>query len=415
MKLTFRLREYGTLALVFLLPWQARWIARFGASEWSTLSVFATEAFLAALLLLVIFERDFLRRLKEVLPRRAVIFGVLLIVWSYLSIIWSEAPDLSLQKAAMLSLVLGAIVIFFGFRHSDRLIGIFIFSMVLNSAFGFWQVFNGAFDASTWLGIASQSASGASSVVESGAGRLLRAYGTLPHPNIFGGFLALAVLLWVACFFKSKKSRVRIIILFSLSIIILALFLTFSRSAWIAAVVALIPILFALRKKVFANSMILSVIIPFIVAAIFLWPFALGRVSGQGRLETRSTIERVSSWKNGFASFAAHPILGLGSGMVAAGQGAFKTDQREPAHFLPLQAAVELGIPGLILLSALWWLILIEAKSDFFSCGIFAALTVLGVFDHYLWTTWAGNLLLAFSIFLIFRHKNAVFAGNDGS
>jgi O-antigen ligase len=117
---------------------------------------------------------------------------------------------------------------------------------------------------------------------------------------------------------------------------------------------------------------------------------------------------------NGEASkiMGEYPLTGVGIGSFIielagrAGEGYVV----EPAHNIFLLAGAELGLPGLLLLIALFISFgyrLIKTKNpNAILAG--AALTALGfisLFDHYLWTLAPGRILLGLVI--------GIFAGQD--
>jgi O-antigen ligase len=419
MRTIAQIRRYATMFLVFLLPWQARWIARPGMLygtplEWLTLSIFATEIIVALIVLLGVFDRGWRERIRERIPRSALAVLGLLLLWALASTLWAHDADLAIQKISMLALLAAAFLVFAGHERPRSLATAFIASIALQAALGSSQTIAGFSPASTWLGVAFHDAVGASSVVESAAGRLLRSYGTLPHPNVLGGYLAVAIILGAAAYLKAATRRGRIAIFAALALMFLALFLTFSRSAWLAATCGLLPLIITAssRRQRTARLLILA-LIPSLIAVAILWPFVLGRVSGQGRLEARSTAERVASWRDGAAVFLAHPFLGVGAGQLnpdAYGSSAVST---EPAHFVPLEVAAEFGLVGLIALLILAWLMFKQSRRSTVGLGLFLAVLIAACFDHYFWTLWAGNLLLAFAAAMIFTQENRLLFQNS--
>jgi len=403
--------DWGTALLVFLLPWQARWIARVGERpltgtplEWLTLSLFATEVLVATLVVIAMFDRDFRTRVGRYVDRRVLVLALTLVVLAALSVFWSHNRDVAIQKAATLALASGAFVLMVGARRPILLIRAFVASISLQAAVGIAQTIHNFSPASTWLGIAEHSAfAGGASVVEWAGGRLLRAYGTLPHPNVLGGFFALAIMIGLNVFLRTSKPRSRVFLTVSLALLTLGLLLTFSRSAWLAVAVGLLPIFIRERRRVWAErrSLVLAVVPALVVAFVF-WSAVVGRVTGQGRLENRSTAERVSSWRDGLDVFVGHPFLGVGAGQLNPDVYVSSAISTEPTHFVPLQVAVELGTIGLLSALTLWYLVFMTAKKSAVALGVFLALSTVAALDHYLWTLWAGNLLLIFGIAQVF-------------
>lgn len=68
---------------------------------------------------------------------------------------------------------------------------------------------------------------------------LIRIMSTLREPNAFGAYLMVPVSALLALWFKTKNSNKRMVLGGALGLHMLALFLTFSRSAWLGAAVAL--------------------------------------------------------------------------------------------------------------------------------------------------------------------------------
>ncbi|MBK9207733.1 MAG: hypothetical protein IPL71_05305 [Anaerolineales bacterium] len=83
----------------------------------------------------------------------------------------------------------------------------------------------------------------AASIVKLPDGQVfLRTYGTLPHPNILGGFALICLTGPIALFLRKEKSNPLAIVIFALGISLLAL--TFSRSAWIAVTLFLFILIY---------------------------------------------------------------------------------------------------------------------------------------------------------------------------
>lgn len=365
-----------------------------------TISVFATEILVAGLIVLAACDREFRARTVALAGRRALASILALLAFAAISISWACDRDIAAQKVTLLVFSLSAFLLFLGSWDRRKTVFPFLASAVMQSAIGIAQTVHNLSPASTLIGIAEHSAfSGGASVVEWAEGRLLRAYGTMPHPNVLGGMLAIASLVAVAEYARTKSSRIRIVLLATLAFTSLGLFLTFSRGAWLAFVIGLVPLaLVYARSKDRGRHWLAMAFVPAAVAALVLLPAVMGRATGQGRLENRSTAERVASWRDGFDSFASHPLRGVGAGQLNTKFCVAKAISAEPAHLVPLQIAVELGVTGLALAIAAWWLVFLRARKEATALAVSLALSVVALFDHYLWTLWAGNLLLAFGI-----------------
>lgn len=373
--------------------------------EWLTLSVFVTEILIGVLIFFSFFDADFWTRIRVLVSKKIVVAFALLCLFSVLSIFWSFDKDVALQKTVFLIVSGCAFLLFVGFEKQRRLAYAFFASMTLQVVFAFVQIATGTSPASKFLGIAFHSASvGQAAVVESATGRILRAYGTLPHANILGGYLALATILALSVFLTTNKKKERMSVLIFLSIFLLGLLFTFSRSAILAAVVGCCVLLFKYRP-IRQKRFLLLACVPFVVASLFFLPEILNRTTGQGRLESRSVAERVGSIRDGVNTFFAHPLFGIGAGQLQPAVYKDIAVSTEPAHVVVLQMAVELGLIGLFLALLCLWQIFTVARVSATGIAIFVAFCTISLFDHYLWTLWAGNLLFSFGILRFFEKE----------
>jgi len=193
-------------------------------------------------------------------------------------------------------------------------------------------------------------------------GLWLRAYATFPHPNVLGGFLAILLPLIL---FKLKSSFYKITtIVFG----IIAITLTFSRSAWIAFALG-----FALQKR--------KLLLPFVVFAIFI-------VSTLG-VRDESVVVRQELNNSAITMFRESPIVGKGMGNFLVELPNHLVSRQiyflQPVHNIFLLILSETGIIGF----TLFFLILWRFKKPMLIIIIF-----LGFIDHYFLTLQQGQLLL---------------------
>ena len=198
--------------------------------------------------------------------------------------------------------------------------------------------------------------------------KIVRAYGTLPHPNILAGFLILSILAGFALLFRTKINPKWLYMTLSLalSLQILGFLLTFSRTAWVGGLIAGLVFLgliikkcslgleFSLNKlKIASFGFILLV---FIISISLLWP----QISSRFYLETgdQALSQRVFYLKNALNMVKERPLLGIGLGNFT-----LKLPQNlefwqyQPVHNIFLLISAELGLIGLILFhSYLKWI-----------------------------------------------------------
>lgn len=227
----------------------------------------------------------------------------------------------------------------------------------------------------------------------------LRSYGTFPHPNVLGGYLALGlfVLLTAQRFDRlTYRQRLfyRLIFLFGL----LPWGLTFSRTAWVAGLLGILAL--SLRRVI--NSLTLLLLTLLLSLAV---SFSLPKFFDPDSLSVVRRLELVSaSW----AMFTAHPFTGVGLNnftvqlekyQFISGPSRFL----QPVHNVYLLVLAEGG-----LLSALAFLLglyrlgqfllrndLMNREKRLIAIALSQAF-FLGFFDHYLLTHQSGLVLLSF-------------------
>lgn len=246
-------------------------------------------------------------------------------------------------------------------------------------------------------------------VTESGAatlnlesGKVLRAYGTFPHPNVLGGFLAIcfAGLLYVS---RETKSMLGWLYVSCGTFLILwGLLLTFSRTAWLAAAVSLsiAGIYHVYRRNIkIAAILAISAIVSCGTLGLFYKNVVFPRVSEAVQSDSQAISYREQFNQYGLEMFQDQPMFGVGPGQYTVFlQNSYELQpwEHQPAHNIFLFILAELGIIGLFL----WFWPLIRScftwNNHSFGLVLFVPCTViLGFFDHYLITIQQGFLLFA--------------------
>jgi len=325
------------------------------------------------------------------------------------SAFWSLDWRLSLYTGLHLWLVFG---LFLSLRDRPSVLRFaaagFCAALAIQALVGIWEVGNQSTAFLSifhlnWPGTILPSTSGASIVQLIDGSRWLRAYGTLPHPNILGA-LVVALLAGPALFFLAAP-RVKLwpAPLFAAGMGLLIV--TFSRAAWIGALCAGLFVLFKLRHLIRARLVVLGLGTGLaLAAAVFpLRQLVFTRIADTAIVPAEQFSIYGRTWLAGQAlsMIAAHPILGSGAGTFP-----LELVQRaplgylvEPVHDVPLLIASDLGLLGVLLLLA--------AAAAFFAAlrkvrrpetailgAALLGLGVTGLFDHLLWTLAPGRLLI---------------------
>lgn len=258
-----------------------------------------------------------------------------------------------------------------------------LMTLVLNIAFGWrWLVFG-----LTMAGVANAIIGAYIFTGGSGALHLLindrffRAFGTFGQPNPFGGFMGLIAPLalmaaygYLLRFWRNRRDYTALsLMLFyagSAGIIIMGVFISWSRGAWLAFGVSMLVIVLTLPRRLWQGMLLISVIGLIIGAA---WSAGRLPASIVDRLSSATQelfvlsdvravditpdnyaiVERLSHWQAAINMAQHHPWLGVGMGNYQVAYEQYRLiNWHEPlghAHNYYLNVFAEAGIIGLML------------------------------------------------------------------
>lgn len=254
-----------------------------------------------------------------------------------------------------------------------------------------------------WPGVLDPSTPGASVVQLADGTRWLRAYGTLPHPNILGTFVVVLLAGPAAYILAGRKPQAWAILLFSAGTALL--FLSFSRGAWVGVIASGLVTLLKFRRIALKRLLMLGMsgAVSCLAVALPLQALFFTRLSGSASVPTEAFSIKGRAWlaEQAIAVIQQHPLLGIGVGsfVINLSQHASIGYIIEPAHNLSLLVFSELGITGAIILAGLGITIL---KATWQACdprAILASAALIGLcatslFDHSLWTLAPGRIFL---------------------
>lgn len=243
--------------------------------------------------------------------------------------------------------------------------------------------------------------------------KILRATGTLPHPNILGGFLGLTLFSNYYLYLVSKKTALRILIAVTLFLQLFALCLTFSRAALIGSFLCTLLWLglFMIRRKWVEFSQIgrLALILFFAASCSFilLYPQFLqrGGVINYNGLAATSDSDRVIYQNISFQMLKQHPIQGVGFNHFHLKMDEMNAHGQTPlvsqiVHNIYLLIVSEMGIVAFLAFIAFIASLIVRGyQRGLNSCSItlitaFLFLLWLGLCDHYLITNQHGRIML---------------------
>ena len=257
-----------------------------------------------------------------------------------------------------------------------------------------------------WPGLLDPSVRGASVVQLQDGLRILRAYGTLPHPNILGGFALLCLLGPASLFITARRTNIPALLLYSLGIVLIME--TFSRSAWLGLLVFLF-VLWLKSKHLDRQRFYLLFAASVLAIILTLFPLqelVLTRMgSSSVQTEQLSTFGR--SWLNGQALgvIQANPIngVGIGSFILQLAGHAIEGAPIEPVHNVFLLIGSELGILGMLITAILIISMIVKGSKvrtsqATLASAALAGIGMIGLFDHYLWSIAPGRLMLGLAL-----------------
>ncbi|MFH1173135.1 MAG: O-antigen ligase family protein [bacterium] len=422
--------------LVFLLPWQTRWLAwpgklNGGFWEYGTFSLYAIDLLWLLVLLLFVFWQ--INQKPPSLKTRMAKLNFALLTFflaALLSTFWASDKSLAWYGFWKLSQGLSLVWLLASARFikTVRVVLALVMGAAIQSWLAIWQFLAQSAFSDKWLGLAEHSPGDlGASVLEAFDGRWLRAYGALPHPNILAGFLAIALLLLISLGLTAKERYQKLFVLIGSIFTATALFFTFSRGAFVGLIIGLavygLAGLLSRDKKVQKRLTIwfLLLLITFgSLAVIFREPF-MARATGQGRLESQSINQRLTyygqagellknNWYHG---------IGINNYTLAVKEEVISNLQAydyQPVHNVYLLILAELSIFGLLIflyiacriLFILYYFLLVHKGLAYspilagLNIALIASLVMM-LFDHYFWTLHFGIFLFWLLVGLLAR------------
>lgn len=247
--------------------------------------------------------------------------------------------------------------------------------------------------------------------VDLGAMKFLRSYGTFAHPNIFGGFLVFGLALAF-----SRLSEDRFLYTTLMVVMMIALVLTFSRSAWLALLFASIFYVFVTKPRLKIKYIVLALA----VFLLFLVAFDLDKLFLSRVVPTADSalMKRVEYTEISRNMFLGYPF-GVGIGNFTLEMQSF-FDQKlppwdlQPVHNVFLLAMNEVGFiifPLFIIIFVYSFIAVFKKGQQFVSggdrrygillLGLFFALMTISNLDHYPFSLYQGQFLFFFYLLLV--------------
>lgn len=402
--------------------------------DYLTYSLYGFEILLALAFVFWLLEYFILRK-KIILGDKKIFFSIVaLLVFSCLSIFFAIDRGISIYYVIVLiELLIFYIFIINQLKRKENLhvfLNVFLFAIFLQSIIAIFQFILNHSLGLKLLGESPLSAdlSGVAKTVINGA-KHIRAYGTFPHPNIFSLFLVISGVINIYLFeiTNNKKYKIYLIILFLF--FTLALFLTFSRVAWLLAIVFWILYIFKISNIKFKISKIIKnkrnlLIYCFVIFLIFCFlvyfaPAIWWRINPLLPSTWESLNIRLVVFEKSWI-LIKNNIWGIGIGNfvieIAYQLTGYPVWMAEPAHNTFILILAELGFLGLLsFLSILFFIFRSFRKLPDFIKYIFLIIFIYMFFDHCFWdirqTQFLLFIFITLSSLFIYQKKSDNYFG----
>lgn len=402
---------------IFFLPWQTAIIlggVEIGGqlSQYGKFAVYLTEVLIACAFILK--RPSFVHLHQKRIHQAAYWFFAV----CFFSLTFSSVGLVGwYQMIHVVSAVLFYLLLIDEQTNLNKVLVVFLAGLVIPIGLGWAQLDSGMSPESSLLGISFKDAQTAGvAVIETTEGRMMRAYGTFPHPNMFGGYCVLGIfaLAWLARSIKNKKQLY--LLLCAAAILGSALIVTFSRSAWLGLFLGfsvLIGLMVKYKRMPPRSAMpvmTLGFISVLFTLSVF-YPQVISRFNPSLRLETISIEERTNQYTEFDEVFFSAPLLGVGPGAYT-----FTLVQQnpgqpvwvyQPIHNVFLLLLSELGVIGVMVGGYIIYTFFFAIKKyrsqpeGMFAAALAGTFLLIGMFDHYLWSLWPGLALTSFAFALL--------------
>ena len=413
-----KIKNYLLLTLLFLLPWQTRLIyssAKLGWYDWEygNLSLYGIELLLATIILFALIEKfrdkKFVSSLANLSRVRLVkvILGVGAVLSLYLFVSLSRNITWQYLNWVIYAICLAVIIV--ESKIEFKIMAIWLWSGAMVEAFGaISQFFNQSIVANKWLGMAGHTAADlGATVLDFGGVRYLRSYGSFGSPNSLGIYLAAVFLLGIILLCHSRlRERNVWMLLFGQNIILLGLFFSFARGAWLATCLGVIILIWKnFKNKLLWKQLFVYGLVMISLLVVFK-PLIFSRVDFQNRLEIKSISERVEQLQDFKTIFSRNMFFGVGPGVYTYGLFNYQLNHQhdyQPVHNIYLLFLGEWGIVGLLgLLTVIFYL---HKRINWLFVPLISVL-IAGLFDHWTLSMFTGIIFLAILIALAMKYSD---------
>ena len=193
-----------------------------------------------------------------------------------------------------------------------------------------------------------------------------RVFSTFTLPNSLAGFLLIAIPPGIALAVSARRRLRRVVLCGAVGLLLLGLFLTFSKGGWLAGFVVLILFLATrgrhwLRRHWMPAASAACFAAAVLAASLSLSPALRARMAAMSRELGKTARVRTQYWSAGFSMWRRSPLVGVGPGNFKnhyMGHKAVTAEETKSAHNDYVQVLAECGPIALAGYVAFWALLL---------------------------------------------------------
>jgi hypothetical protein len=259
------------------------------------------------------------------------------------------------------------------------------------------------------------------SVLDQGSGTIsisgqktLRAYGTMPHPNVFGGFIAFILAIFYYVSRETYTIRQWLMVSCGTFVLWWGLLVSFSRSGWLAAILITIAFIsHSVLRKAYKQAIIWAIIVLVSCGtlAIVYMDLVFPRSTDIG-VSSQASQYRADFNKYGWEIFKQNNLIGTGvTQYIPSLEQTVTLEpwQYQPPHNIVLLYIAELGIIGfLVSIFTYYKLGFTWNNQNLLTIMLFFGIIVIGALDHYLLSIQQGFLTFAVVAGIILANKKHV-------
>lgn len=410
-----------------MLAWQTRlilWQADMSFIEWRSISLYASDVLMFVLFAFALRRRPNIRfdRIDRAL--------MLVLAFALVSIIGTDDMTVSIYQWLRLVQFAGFFwyIRYYALRtfDADGSVAAFVAGALGQAVLGLAQVLLQHDIGIRWMGetLLRTDMRGVAVFYDLAHVKVLRAYGTLPHPNILAAYLMLAFwgLSWLYLRHGQKTTGYLLLATswtISFIVILFALAATYSRTmiaAWVMATAAMVIIVWLPRAvhwphigtiRARVREILILVAVVSLAFTVAQWPRIMARmtISGSDEVVQLRVMYARDALGSGSGSHWNINWTGVGIGNFTSWLRRYDPSllpfQYQPAHNVFLLVYSELGILGSIAWGVwmvyvcimLWRSHLDQPLLRYWLLVILGALFFIALFDHFFWTLQQGRIL----------------------